>query len=127
MSAELHQHDTNGCVHTPCSADLNRRMIEVLAKMGPMWDYIDGKWVRHLDSSYLSRLLWVTNHPKSLKGMWPRRIGAVYIEGPPKATTVHTTDELARQGLVGAYVDMNEAEYRNLPLARTPAELKPNS
>lgn len=73
-----------------------------------------------------SSLLWVTNHPKSLKGMWPRRIGVVYLEGRPKATEAHTSEELESQGLVGAYVDMDEAEYRKLPLARTPADLKTN-
>lgn len=58
--------------------------------------------------------------------MWPRRIGVVYIEGPPKPTGEHTADELARQELVGAYVDMEEDEYRKLPLARTPADMKPS-
>ena len=67
-----------------------------------------------------TELLWITNHPKSLKGMWPRRAGVTYIEGPPKSTEAYSVSELVSQGLVGAYVDMPEAEYRKLPLIRTP-------
>ena len=78
------------------------------------------------DASAGSSLLWVTNHPKTVKGMWPRRIGVVYIEGPPKATESRTAEKLASEGLVGVYVDMDENEYRKLPLARTPADMKTN-
>lgn len=68
--------------------------------------------------------LWVTNQPKSIKGLWPRRIGVVYVEGPPKATESRTSEELTNEGLVGVYVDMPEVEYRKLPLAWTPNDMK---
>ena len=67
----------------------------------------------------------ITNHPKSIKGLWPRRAGCAYIEGEPKATEAHSTEELKKQGLVGVYVDMPLAEYYALPVVKTPQELNP--
>ena len=69
------------------------------------------------------KMLWITNHPKSLKGLWPRRAGCVYIEGEPMGTDSLRVDELKAQGYVGAYVEMPEEEYRKLPIVRTPQEL----
>jgi len=68
-------------------------------------------------------MLWITNHPKSLKGLWPRRAGCVYIEGEPKATFYYTQAQLKKQGCVGAYVNMPLEEYSRLPIVRTPQEL----
>jgi len=68
-------------------------------------------------------MTWITNHPKSVKGMWPRRAGVDYIQGQPKATEAYTTEQLQSQGLVGVYVGITEKEYRKLPLVRTPTEL----
>ena len=70
-----------------------------------------------------SKLLWVTNNPKTIKSLWPRRSGVEYLQGPPKATFKYTAEELAKTGLVGVYVDMPEASYRALPVVRTPEEL----
>jgi hypothetical protein len=64
-------------------------------------------------------MIWITNHPKPLKGMWPRRVGCTYIEGEPKATFVYTVEQLKEQGLVGVYVDMPVEEYEQLPLAKS--------
>lgn len=72
----------------------------------------------------MDNLLWITNQPKSIKSLWPRRIGVEYIEGPPKATSVYSVEELAEQKLIGVYVRMNEEEYRKLPLARNQEEFK---
>jgi len=69
------------------------------------------------------KLLWVTNHPKSLKGLWPRRKGVDYIQGPPKATAARSAEDLTASGLVGAYVNMTDEEYRQLPVIRSPKEL----
>ena len=67
-------------------------------------------------------MTWITNHPKPLKGMWPRRVGCEYVEGEPKGTDTLRVDELKAQGYVGAYVDMSDREYRKLPVARNPQE-----
>lgn len=66
---------------------------------------------------------WVTNHPKSVRGMWPRRAGVEYHEGAPQSTEAHTSEELARQGLVGVFVDMPLDQYRQLPLVKNPSEI----
>jgi hypothetical protein len=42
-------------------------------------------------------MLWITNHPKSLKGLWPRRAGCVYIEGEPRGTFAYTAEQLREQ------------------------------
>jgi hypothetical protein len=68
----------------------------------------------------MNELLWITNHPKSIKGLWPRRDGVEYIEGEPMATHVYTTDDLKRQRLIGVYVDMPANEYYKLPLIMSP-------
>jgi hypothetical protein len=70
-----------------------------------------------------SNLTWVTNYPKSVKGLWPRRAFVNYIQGQPKATSKYNEHELVLQGLVGVYVDMPAEEYYELPLVKTPAEL----
>jgi len=69
-------------------------------------------------------LNWITNHPKPIKGMWPRRVGVAYIEGEPKATDAFTSEELKSQGLIGVYVDMPLHDYRELRIARNPSEMK---
>ena len=69
-------------------------------------------------------MTWITNHPKSLTGLWPRRAGCEYIQGEPMGTETYTSEQLKAEGYVGAYVDMPEAEYRKLPLVRTPQELR---
>lgn len=70
------------------------------------------------------KLLWVTNHPKSVKGMWPRRAGVDYIEGSPKGTHMYSSDELRRQNIIGVYVDMSPEDYYSLPVVCSPSELK---
>ena len=67
-------------------------------------------------------MIWITNHPKPLKGMWPRRVGCTYLEGEPKGTDSLRVDELKAQGYIGVYVDMSQQDYRQLPLARNPME-----
>jgi hypothetical protein len=67
---------------------------------------------------------WITNHPQSIKGMWPRRIGCDYIEGLPKATDTYTVEQLINQNIIGVYVDMPIEEYRLLPTVRSPKEIK---
>jgi hypothetical protein len=69
-------------------------------------------------------LLWITNHPRSLKGLWPRRAGVQYIEGSPHATEWRTSEQLTAEGLIGVYVQgMTREEYRSHPLAHTPQDL----
>ncbi len=69
-------------------------------------------------------MIWITNHPKSVKGLWPRRAGCEYIEGEPKGRDPQfPVDALKNLGLVGIYVDMPEDEYRKLPIVKTPQEL----
>ena len=77
-----------------------------------------------LSASSLSddTMTWITNHPKPLKGMWPRRVGCEYVEGEPKGTDTLRVDELKGMGYIGAYVDMPDSKYRKLPLARNPQE-----
>ncbi len=70
----------------------------------------------------MKELLWVTNHPKSVKGMWPRRDGVEYIEGDPKATLKNSVEELKMQQLIGVYVDMDEESYRKLPVIWKPTK-----
>lgn len=67
-------------------------------------------------------MLWITNHPKPLKGLWPRRVGCTYVEGEPKATPARTSEDLMNCGLIGVYVDMSAAEYYRLPVADNPKE-----
>lgn len=66
--------------------------------------------------------LWITNHPKPLKGMWPRRVGCTYIEGDPKETPCMSVEALKGEGYIGVYVDMPAVQYRSLPVARNPKE-----
>lgn len=75
-------------------------------------------------SKQTERLLWVTNHPKSIQGLWPRRVGCTYIEGEPKKTDVYTSEDLKKQNIIGVYVDMKPDDYYSLPVVRTPKELK---
>jgi len=67
-------------------------------------------------------MIWITNHPKPLKGMWPRCVGCTYVEGEPMGTDSLRVDELKRQGYIGVYVDMPAVQYRSLPVARNPKE-----
>lgn len=61
-------------------------------------------------------MLWITNHPKSYKGLIPRRIGVEYFDGEPKATNTYTIEELKSQNLVGVYIDITLEEYRKFPM-----------
>ena len=58
---------------------------------------------------------WVTNIPRSIKGLWPRRSGVEYIEGPPQATAEFTVEQLQQRRIVGAYVDIPLEQYYQLP------------
>jgi hypothetical protein len=75
------------------------------------------------DLNQIAPLLWITNHPKPIKGMWPRRFPVEYIEGAPKPTKTYSAEELSQQGLIGVYVNMREEEYRKLPIAKTPKDM----
>ena len=68
----------------------------------------------------MKELLWITNHPKSVKGLWPRRDGVQYLEGEPKATSVYTVEDLKKQKIIGVYVDMIAEDYYKLPLINSP-------
>lgn len=65
-------------------------------------------------------MTWITNHPKPLKGMWPRRVGCKYVEGAPRF--MHDMAGLKTSHLIGVYVDMPDSEYRKLPVAKNPQE-----
>ena len=67
-------------------------------------------------------MTWITNHPKPLKGMWPRRVGCEYVEGEPKSTEKYDIEFLKAQNLIGVYVDLPPDEYYKLPVARNPQE-----
>lgn len=54
---------------------------------------------------------WVTNHPGSMRGWWPRRAGVSYQEGPPSATHQFTADELSARGMVGIYLAADCPDY----------------
>jgi hypothetical protein len=66
----------------------------------------------------MKELLWITNHPKSVKGLWPRRDGVEYIEGEPKATSVYSVEDLQKQNIIGVYVDITSDEYYKLPIIK---------
>lgn len=66
------------------------------------------------------KLTWITNHPKPLKSMWPRRAGVKYIEGFPNPTDRYTVEELLKMGIIGVYVDMPLSAYRKLPIIKKP-------
>lgn len=68
--------------------------------------------------------LWITNHPKPLKGMWSRRVGCEYIEGEPKGTDSLRVEELKQQGYIGVYVEMEADDYFMLPVAKNPKEFE---
>lgn len=67
-------------------------------------------------------MTWITNHPKPLKGMWPRRVGCEYVEGDPRGTDRYSDAVLKEHGLIGVYVDMPLDDYHKLPVARNPQE-----
>jgi hypothetical protein len=67
-------------------------------------------------------MIWITNHPKPLKGMWPRRVGCTYVEGEPKGTDLYSPEQLKQKKIIGVYVDMSAVQYRSLPVARNPKE-----
>jgi hypothetical protein len=69
-------------------------------------------------------MTWITNQPRSLKSLWPRRVGVEYIEGPPHATPTYSSEELASKGYIGVYVNITKEEHSQLPLARNPEEYK---
>jgi len=72
-------------------------------------------------------MTWITNHPKSLKGLWPRRAGYTYIEGEPKKTEACSVQNLKSCGIIGIYVDMPDEDYRKLPIVKNPNELRLNT
>lgn len=61
---------------------------------------------------------WVTNIPRSVKGLWPRRSGVEYVEGPPQATLEYSVEQLRRRKIVGAYVAIPLDEYYRLPIIK---------
>lgn len=65
-------------------------------------------------------LTWITNNPKSVKNLWPRRFGVEYIEGAPKATDIYSVEELRAQNIIGVYVNINKETYNRLPLIKSP-------
>ena len=65
---------------------------------------------------------WITNHPGSLKGMWPRRLGVEYIEGEPKATEKYSAEKLKQEGLIGVYVNIPLQDYYDLPIIKSPKD-----
>lgn len=66
--------------------------------------------------------MWITNHPKSIKGLWPRRVGCEYVKMRPRASETYTVKELEADGIVGVGVNMTREEYYALPVARNPEE-----
>lgn len=72
----------------------------------------------------MKTITWITNHPKPLKGMWPRRFDVEYIEGDPKASDTYIVDELKAQNLIGVYIDIDVHEYRSKILVRSSEEYK---
>lgn len=65
-------------------------------------------------------LTWITNNPKSVKSLWPRRFGVEYIEGAPKATDTYSVDDLVKQNIIGVYVNISKETYDKLPLIKSP-------
>lgn len=59
---------------------------------------------------------WITNHPKSHKGLIPRRVGVTYYDGEPKATEKYSVEDFKKMGYVGVYVDITDEEYKKFPL-----------
>lgn len=47
---------------------------------------------------------WITNVPKNIKSLWPRR-NVKMVQGEPKATETFSVDDLKSRGIVGAYLD----------------------
>ncbi len=66
---------------------------------------------------------WVTNHPVSIKGWWPRRT-AKYKEGRPKPTLDFSVEDFESKGYIGIYLDEEVESYYSLPLVKNPKELK---
>jgi hypothetical protein len=64
-------------------------------------------------------MTWITNHPKPIQSLWPRR-AANYVEGLPKASEKYSVKELENQGLIGIYVDMSREDYDKLPILKRP-------
>jgi len=46
---------------------------------------------------------WLTNHPKSIKGYWPRR-AVPLVEGPPQGVSDTDTADCEEAGYVGIYL-----------------------
>lgn len=65
-------------------------------------------------------LTWITNNPKSVKSLWPRRFGVEYIEGAPKATDIYSVEELRAQNIIGVYANISKDTYNKLPLIKSP-------
>ena len=63
---------------------------------------------------------WITNHPRTHKGMWPRRENVNYIDGPPKATDDYSVEDFENMRIVGVYVDISLEEYKNHELIWKP-------
>ena len=61
-------------------------------------------------------MTWITNHPRTYKGLIPRRIGVEYFDGEPKATDEYSIEQMKEAGLVGVYVNISKEEYYKLPL-----------
>ena len=52
---------------------------------------------------------WLTNHPRTYRGWFPRRDALMY-DGPPKATEAYTSEELAEKRIVGVYLNEDVPE-----------------
>lgn len=74
------------------------------------------------ETSIESGLLWITNHPKSLAGLWPRRVGCEYVEMEPRGTPFRSTEQAKVDGDIGIGVRMKAEDYYALPVAKNPKE-----
>ena len=48
--------------------------------------------------------MWLTNHPRTYKGWFPRR-DVKLKDGPPKATDTYSVEEFEEKRIVGVYLD----------------------
>ena len=71
----------------------------------------------------MKKKLWITNHPKSIQGFWPRRT-CEYFEGLPQKTYKYSVEEFIEMGYIGIYVNMTREEYEKYPLVANPKQFK---
>ena len=59
---------------------------------------------------------WLTNHPRSYRGWFPRR-DVKLRDGVPRATDTYFSCELIEKGIVGVYLDEDVPEgIENRPI-----------